>query len=567
MGAAFIALALTGCRGGGNKLAAQFEADADEPPAEAGTSVEEGGTDARWNTSDASVDHTDEEDGNGNYEADAADGSVDSSLLGQCAPELICAAAGCATECDGGRCVVEHACANPDPAHCVALCDTTASPTVCVIAARDLDADGHGDALCGAAPGDDCNDGEASVYPGAPELCDGLDNDCDGPADTFDGLPVGGLVTDVAYGGATGSVGIVAVPGEIAFEAIPATTYSSTGLPLEIFLQTTGVYLRSSTSALRALEPAAAPAPSGVILTGALGSAAALELVGAPAPSPGAIAISSGVVTGTSIAKDDSGALMVAWTQGNSDTSLRFRRVTPNGPSGVEAILPVGGVPRRPGLAVSPQGYALIRIETVATTSPSDRAAYVRVSLLDPVSLQETVPMLTLDSWLITGGIVDPETKSEDVRPQIFRMPGDYVVGWFDGQGHLELQRLGFSGSVICGPVQIDGAAGWGLSNSIAAASSSALVAFTDAQAQARLVRMDERCVVDEERPVLSEPGSKIALGDPVPGLSTRIGQPAIANLLGPGFAMGWVKEGGPDGGLAGMKLFTLRIVGPHLCN
>ena len=36
-----------------------------------------------------------------------------------------------------------------------------------------------------AADNTDCDDYDATVYPGAAELCDGLDNDCDGAIETL----------------------------------------------------------------------------------------------------------------------------------------------------------------------------------------------------------------------------------------------------------------------------------------------------------------------------------------------------------------------------------------------
>ena len=50
----------------------------------------------------------------------------------------------------------------------------------------DADGDGHYAVGSCLSPADDCDDSNAAIYPGAMEVCDGLDNDCDGLIDDED---------------------------------------------------------------------------------------------------------------------------------------------------------------------------------------------------------------------------------------------------------------------------------------------------------------------------------------------------------------------------------------------
>jgi hypothetical protein len=107
--------------------------------------------------------------------SDVCQHTPDDSL---CGAMQRCAATGCvATSCSG-------------PADCNDGNDCTLDRCIegaCMPIPRDADMDGRGDAACG---GDDCDDANAAIAPGRPEICgNGLDDDCNpATSDTCTGM-------------------------------------------------------------------------------------------------------------------------------------------------------------------------------------------------------------------------------------------------------------------------------------------------------------------------------------------------------------------------------------------
>ncbi len=116
--------------------------------------------------------------------------SADPVAPAACARDEDCRAANrCVdTSCVAGACEFRaRSCDDGDP-----CTEDTCDPDVgCQhrFLTEDLDGDGHRAPLAGMAAGapgscgDDCDDHSNVTYPGAPELCDGVDNDCNGVVD------------------------------------------------------------------------------------------------------------------------------------------------------------------------------------------------------------------------------------------------------------------------------------------------------------------------------------------------------------------------------------------------
>ena len=129
------------------------------------------------NPETCSVSDTHDEDCNagtfGSLDSDG-DGAIDA----RCCNTAMDGTAMCGTDCDDTR-----ADTHPGATEVCDGVDTNCNGDLDGVN-EDDDHDGHADSACAGAGASDCNDTNADIYVGAPELCDGMDNDCDGVADT-----------------------------------------------------------------------------------------------------------------------------------------------------------------------------------------------------------------------------------------------------------------------------------------------------------------------------------------------------------------------------------------------
>jgi hypothetical protein len=103
-----------------------------------------------------------------------------------CGPKNLCAIA----RCENGACVTAPPvdCDDGDPCTTDACAPSTGACSHTPVT-PDEDGDGYRAPLPGFLPGapgscgDDCNDASAAAHPGAKEICDGVDNDCNGIVD------------------------------------------------------------------------------------------------------------------------------------------------------------------------------------------------------------------------------------------------------------------------------------------------------------------------------------------------------------------------------------------------
>jgi hypothetical protein len=113
----------------------------------------------------------------------------------------------------------------------LSLFDKAYSTFSSVVGCTDSDGDGYGcigDQACAGGSAADCDDGNAAVHPAAKEVCDSLDNDCDGSIDESLGQTTCGVgACSRTIENCVGGVPKECVPGTPATEICNGSPYNN----------------------------------------------------------------------------------------------------------------------------------------------------------------------------------------------------------------------------------------------------------------------------------------------------------------------------------------------------
>lgn len=335
--------------------------------------------------------------------------------------------------CDGDTCV-----AGSDPCEapaegCATVCEESDSGAVCSAVAEDADGDGQGSAACKAAPGDDCDDSLDTVFLGAEEICDGVDNDCNGLADLDDGLPIFGTATitplvifaDLAYSPTDQAYGIAysTLSGEdmfLSYNLDQSPRAAPTPFPDDVadrvFLEWTGetfagVYRRDGQSMARQ----------------------AITADGFTSATAG-ISASGGVGSGYAASEFSDGGLAVGWERGANEFAVRFLAAD-LAPAGQEIQFVTTEIRRQPRFS---------RVEDTIAIAWRDSAAQLGFYDQD-LAEQSVVELTTTGSGSVYGTL------------SVGAMGDGFAVSYRSGTASQRVEYAEYErdGSLRCGPIDL----------------------------------------------------------------------------------------------------------------